>query len=503
MNRHGKSQFISLQRQAGVAAVWLGLSLVPILGVTFFAVEGARYITESSRLRDSAQAAALAITIDDKAASAQEMAELYVKDYVREVRSVKVTTKRNYQAPTLENDNTEIIGYDVDATTVYDSWFALNLVPSFEDTQPLFGEAEAAKYPEYLGDKIVDVVLVTDFSGSMTRNWSQGTSSISKKIDSLKVAVDELALRILVPRAGDTIILNRLAIVPFNLRVQDKISDSLYAGSQLRYKADGSFTRTYEQVDWGYWANKSRDTVRACASDVDACPTQESWQFYEAKTVESVMSMNGRRLEIASLVDYSNSVDDMFNNKIDDAEFNFHFRSADNVLYHSGMVRTTGNGHYVLPLTSDIDEVEVVQGMNAGGNTAAYQGLIRGLQVLNDGQPDSRATPEEIEEYNGKLKIIIILSDGQEFPNNGILPNLVDNGLCDEAREHFMTENGSLFIGVIGIDFNASDQSGFQDCVIDPGSDIIDVSDREELIQRIEELIQKGSRGTGVSRLYG
>lgn len=503
MNKHGKSRYISLHKQAGVAAVWLGLSLIPILGITFFAVEGTRYITESSRLRDSAQAAALAITIDDKATSAQEMAELYVKDYVREIRSINVTTKRNYQAPTVENYNTERIGYDVDATTVYDSWFASNIVPSFEETQPLFGQAEAAKYPVYLGDKIVDVILVTDFSGSMTRNWSQGTSNVSTKIDSLKVAVDELSSRILVPRVGDSVVLNRLAIVPFNLRVQDKISDVLYAGSQLRYKADGSFTRTYEQVNWGYWTDKDMDTVRACADDVDSCPARQDWEFYEAKTVSSVMDMNGRRLEISSLVDYTNSVDDMFNNKIDDPDFNFHFKSIDNVLYHSGMVRTTGNGHYVIPLTNDIDVINRVQDMNAGGNTAAYQGLLRGLQILEGGRPDSSSTQEEIDNYESKLKIIIILSDGQEFPNNGILPSLVDSGMCQQAREHFLTENGNLFIGVIGIDFNASSESGFQDCVIDPGSDIIDVSDREELIQRIEELIQKGSRGTGVSRLYG
>ncbi|MCZ8488478.1 hypothetical protein O9992_18120 [Vibrio lentus] len=30
------------------------------------------------------------------------------------------------------------------------------------------------------------------------------------------------------------------------------------------------------------------------------------------------------------------------------------------------------------------------------------------------------------------------------------------------------------YIGVIGIDFRASQQSGFQDCVVDPNEDIIE-----------------------------
>ncbi len=52
-------QHRSLQQQKGVAAVWMGLLLVPIMGFTFWAVEGTRYVQESSRLRDSAEAAAM------------------------------------------------------------------------------------------------------------------------------------------------------------------------------------------------------------------------------------------------------------------------------------------------------------------------------------------------------------------------------------------------------------------------------------------------------------
>ena len=64
-DRHISRQHLSLQRQQGVAAVWMGLLLVPIMGMTFWAVEGTRYVQETSRLRDSAEAAAIAVTIED------------------------------------------------------------------------------------------------------------------------------------------------------------------------------------------------------------------------------------------------------------------------------------------------------------------------------------------------------------------------------------------------------------------------------------------------------
>jgi tight adherence protein G len=122
---------------------------------------------------------------------------------------------------------------------------------------------------------------------------------------------------------------------------------------------------------------------------------------------------------------------------------------------------------------------------------------LRGAQILHDGDPNS-SDDEEQQAYNKKIKMLLILSDGQESPNNGILKGLVDRGMCNKARE----EIPGLYIGVIGIDFRASQQSGFQDCVVDPNEDIIDVSNLDELIEKIEELIRKGSKTSGITKLY-
>ena len=94
--------------------------------------------------------------------------------------------------------------------------------------------------------------------------------------------------------------------------------------------------------------------------------------------------------------------------------------------------------------------------MWADGGTAAFQGILRGSQVLHDGDPNS-SDQEEQQVYNKKIKMLLILSDGQESPDNGILRGLVDRGMCDKARE----EIPGLYIGVIGIDFRASPAKWF------------------------------------------
>ncbi|GLR03371.1 TadE/TadG family type IV pilus assembly protein [Vibrio hyugaensis] len=486
--------------QRGVAAIWFALTLVPVFGMTFLAVEGTRYIQETSRLRDAAQTAALAVTIDDKSNVSDALATLYINDYVRDVSHVNIQTVRTYQEPTEQNDNTEKIQYSVDAVTTHNSWFASTFIPSFEQTQKLAGQAVAAKYPFYLGDKIIDLVLVTDFSGSMNNNW-QG----QVKIDLLKDAVEEIADRILVPREGESEVLNRIAIIPFNLRVQEKLSGTLFATSQLRYKDDYHSSASpikYEQVNWSYWSPYSETYVENCAADVVNCPNQLAWEQRHAQRVADVVNINNNRLEIPNYIGYTKSVNHMFDNKVANPSFNFHFRSNSNSLYNGSMTMTGDNGFFTIPLTADKTQLEKVQTMNSGGNTAAYQGMLRGLQIMEAGRPSGNDA-EETQQYNDRLKMLIVISDGMEFPYTQILPGLVNQGMCDKAREHFQTENGNLYIGVIGVNFSASSQSGFQDCVLNPDEDIIDVTETEDFIKKIEELIQKGSRGNGVSRLYG
>ena len=68
-----------LRKQRGAAAIWMGLLLVPILGAVIWAVEGTRYVQETNRLRDAAEASALAVTIAD---GGENQAKLMTEKYL-------------------------------------------------------------------------------------------------------------------------------------------------------------------------------------------------------------------------------------------------------------------------------------------------------------------------------------------------------------------------------------------------------------------------------------
>ncbi|MGF1815237.1 TadE/TadG family type IV pilus assembly protein, partial [Vibrio splendidus] len=193
-DRHINRQHLSLQRQQGAAAVWMGLLLVPIIGMTFWAVEGTRYVQETSRLRDSAEAAAIAVTIEDQPDQARGLATKYVENYVRDIKSTNLSADRFHQAEDEGTGVLEYIQYTVNAKTTHDSWFASSFIPSFDQQQDLAGRSLARKYPVYLGDNNIDIVFVSDFSGSMNDRWG---SSRHIKIDDLKTAIDEISSKIL------------------------------------------------------------------------------------------------------------------------------------------------------------------------------------------------------------------------------------------------------------------------------------------------------------------
>ncbi|MDW3116094.1 TadE/TadG family protein, partial [Vibrio sp. 1727] len=180
-----------------------------------------------------------------------------------------------------------------------------------------------------------------------------------------------------------------MAIVPFNLRVQEKMQGSLFSSSQVRYRNDvrtNVSSVTYEQVDWSAWASSSE-------RDVERCAAWWSWwcnsqQKEQARRVLDVLDQNGSSnyLEVPVYIDYATSVNDMFNDKVSDPNFNFHFDSNNNNLYRDSLTSPGKNGFYTIPLTADKSKLAEMQGMRAGGGTAVYQGLLRGFQAMDKGR---------------------------------------------------------------------------------------------------------------------
>lgn len=526
--RNRPSYTANMRKQSGVAAIWFGLTLVPIMGFTFWAVEGTRYVQETSRLRDAAEAAAIAVTIEDNEDNSQTMATRYVDSYVREIKSSNVSTTRFFQEQDDSADQDEYTQYTVNAVTTHESWFHSTFIPSFSETQDLAGYSLARKYTAFLGDNNIDITFVSDFSGSM--NWCWGSSRNCnpgyRKIDDLTIAISTISESILC-RADDSDVStnsevakcneessdqadkvnNRIAFVPYNIRTRETDSNgNVRAVSQLRY-LDGVDSwrseKDYEDVNWNKWRRYYSYQVRNCAINVDYCPNETDNEHEQAKRLRYALGLGNNystyNTEQYKYVDFDLSIDEMMSEHF--PSLKTHYRVDNNLLY-SGFGSNTGNQFKNIALTNNVENLSPIDSMWAGGSTAVFQGIMRGVRMLADGNPNSD-DEEEQEAYDKKVKMLLILSDGQESPNNGILNSLVSPGggklgICDKAREVIP----GLYIGVIGVDFAASHSRGFKDCVLDEDEDIIDVKNLDELIEKIEELIRKGSKSSGVTKLY-
>lgn len=530
------------KKQQGVAAIWLALALVPVMGFTFLSVEGTRYIQTSARLNDSLEAAAIAVTIADfrdDQTETNKLATNYVKAYMRGIyeSDIAIETELDYQEWIEATDTPEHIQYSVAVTSTHQSWFASQFIPSFDETQAITGQSVAKKYPVFLGDNNIDLMLVSDFSGSMNWEWGSSNScSSSCKIEDLKTAVRELAETVLcneVVKSGNGSVClldeddnewaNRIGIVPFNIRTRELVYGNIVAASQLVYRSDVKKELAVNPFkDWRiHHKNVNWDNLRTLDS-VSNC-VWPLWQCKRAKDVLEYEVIRGNESneiyrgypDNPDYVDYSMSVENLLVNKVivelpdEQPPLYPSYYNVNGASLYNGHGQSDANQFKNIKLTNDVitllgrkldgssdDSSYGIYDMYAGGSTAAFQGMLRGFQLLAAGKPE-KGNSEEIEAYDNKLKMLFVLTDGQESPNNGILAKLVAEGMCNKARELIP----GLFIGVIGIDFQASQESGYQDCVLDP-KDIIDVTNLEQLKESIEELIRRGAKSNGVTQLY-
>lgn len=513
MKRGLGNRYSSIKNQRGVAGIWLGMTLVPIMGFTFWAIEGTRYVQEHNRLGDANEAAAMALTIQDDTASAQNLAESYIRSYVRDIDSIAVTSVRQHQEQTDASD--ESIQYSVSAVTSHSSWFSSTFIPSFNETVDLHSSAVAKKYLSTLADNNIDIVFVSDFSGSMDSSWS---GSSNKKIRDLQLAIKQVSAKILCENVGYKVIdgeytevcldsnqdemadklKNRIALAPFNIRTRERDSSgNAYAVSQLRYRSGyrtSVSSYDYDDVDWNWWRTRDYWDVYYCAVNRYNCKNNSSAKQKEAKRIYDVMGWGGSYPDSYSYIDYSLTISDILNDKFPSQSSSYRVKSVD---LYSGFGKSSNTQFYNVPLTNSLSEINKIDNMTASGATAAYQGILTGTQLLAAGNPNS-SDEDEQEAYDTKVKMLLIFSDGKESPNKGILDKLVDEGMCNRARSVIP----GLYIGFIGIDYNAGGIQAFRKCVNDESTDIINVGNLDELIEKIEELIQNGSKSNGFTKLY-
>ncbi|WP_261815591.1 hypothetical protein [Vibrio gallicus] len=485
------------KQQKGVAIIVVALSMVAIGGAAQLAIEGSRMIQEKNRLADAAEAATLAVSIANRSEQAvsDQMARAYLENYLPNVDIETVNVRRTDGQEEIDGDQLFYVKYEVEADAKFDAQFGF-----LGDSSNVSNESRAigndAMAKTYLLPSDLDLMYVADFSGSMNEKW-QGKKT---QLDVLKEQVNIISNDLLSSSATNAGYAHRIGFVPFNLRTQESINGELRCVTELEYKtvaANGTQV-PFNSIDWYQWGKERIDDVTDCESRSRNCP--EFSTQAEAKVVSEVFtkSMNEtgnsvyfRYPDPKSYIDLQKTVYNWQTSKT--ATSSLHPSANSSTLYHAGMCGSDA-GFYSIPLAMTAPNIN---NMTAAGWTSVYQGLIRGAQMLADGKPDVEDM-EALEDYHKRAQMLLILSDGQENPYKSTFSDLVNQGLCTEIRNHFTDHERPLYIGVIGINFDASGQTGFQECA----DEIIDVSNSQDLLDKIQELIQKGAATSGVTRLY-
>lgn len=190
--------------ERGVYAISFVMLAGFLLGMASLGLDGARFVSERARLSDAMEQAALALTAEDNgegAARNYSLAKDYFRAYMRretDVFTPKVVVKRGSSA---NNDNLSYVEYRVSGQTLQESWFSSSLFPGF-DKEVIVGDNGAAR--KYRSN--IDVIFVTDFSGSMNSAFDGST-----KLNELKRIVLQLSEELFSHKIN-----NKAGFIPFN-----------------------------------------------------------------------------------------------------------------------------------------------------------------------------------------------------------------------------------------------------------------------------------------------
>ncbi|EGU29895.1 pilus assembly protein [Vibrio scophthalmi] len=254
--------YTSLSKQSGHAAILFTLLVPALFGLFSLATDGAKMLQDKARLQDGLEAASLAVAarnddnVDDGSGQGsavnQAIANAYIEQYMTnmdEVDSLSIQKLSCDQIPDcvsgLAVGEPRFFEYRVTATTAHTGFFSGNL-DSFDGTYDVSGQSNARKYQ----NSAVDVVFVSDFSGSMGNGWSGGSQAkYLDLIDVIESVTDELQKFNDLVNADD----NTVAFVGFNNYV--KLVNGDGAGTtcfvdQLEYRNNGNlaYRKTVNRV---------------------------------------------------------------------------------------------------------------------------------------------------------------------------------------------------------------------------------------------------------------
>lgn len=175
------------------------ISFVMMSGFLFamasLGLEGSRYLNERARLSDAMEQASLALTAEDNGEAAARNYTLstdWFKAYMRHDINTYTPVIKVLKGNSPSMHDLSYVEYRVSGQTLQKSWLSSSLFPSFDSEVRIGDNGAARKYRSN-----IDVVFVTDFSGSMNFGFNgldqPPPSGQATKLEGLKRIVLQLA----------------------------------------------------------------------------------------------------------------------------------------------------------------------------------------------------------------------------------------------------------------------------------------------------------------------
>lgn len=439
----------SLARQNGHAAMLFAMMIPAFFALFILASDGARALQSKARLEDASEVAALAIAARNADADDinKKIATDYISQYMNDMASVpqfEVTKLSCEHIPecvrNVRQGKARFFQYQIHTKTEHFSWFPNDDgVAGFGEKFTVAGSATARKFQS----EAVDVMFITDFSGSMGGGWNGKWKAKYQDLQEIIAEVTEELEKYNKLNNGQT---NTVGNVSFNektLSITPSQPGKYCNVSQLIWEDDG-YKYKYEYIDryinsyryrgW-YWLRWERPYW---SSRYDWYPYNRTNVDY-AKTVKEIFTVKDTCLSPT-------------NGQFNDIELTEQFSPFNNTM----------------------------KGFRPGGGTASYEGIIHGAQLLRKGKNARR--------------LLIVLSDGDD--NKKYLSSgLVAAGMCSKIQTILNTGTTAdkkqikARLAVIGFDYDVKNNQALADCV---GTDnVFKAQNRDDILNKILELISE------------
>lgn len=438
---------VGIIRQKGHAALLFVLLIPALFGMFTLGLDGALMLQSDARLNDALEAASLAVAaanddnddnndgVDDGEIGLgsnfnQQLARAYITEYMQNMDSiatVRIAKKECEDIPEcvtgLASGDARFFQFEVTATTNHTTIFDSDVLT--DDSYQVSSEGTARKYQNHA----VDIVFVSDFSGSMYNTWSGGSKR--KYLDLVDVIEDvtvELAKFNGLVNMDD----NTVGYVGFNRYNQEFISKTDYSAGW--YYRNGS------------WRWLSAHTL------VELCRYNQIVNGSVSSTISNIFT------EKTSCTSKTIELDDFSTgDSSDDAYF------------------------YDIDLTTNFTSFNTtIASFYPDHGTSSYQGLIRGAQIAAKGD-------------NPRRLIIILSDGADNYSStttalvNGGMCSTIRNTL--DAQTTTGGDDVTSKIAVIGFDYDVDSNTGLQNCA---GSDnVFKAENTNDILNKILELISE------------